>query len=354
MGVLRALIELVVSPAVGALVGFLLGLLRFAYVLAETLFGWDKDVDVTDQVIIVTGAAGGFGVAVTRRLLAKGAVVWGVDVVDEDAAWKALEMKKGGDAQGKKYNYRQVDLTDNAAMKKFVDELRAQKVNVYAVLNNAGIAIPTSACETTPATLNKVMGVNFAAACELPRLLFDQQSSNCLFKCGPRRCTAGAPPTRSRIVNVTSIAGVVTSSGMSTYTASKHALEAWSDATRLEMQDKYLDVSIIEPFFATSGIYRVLLNPGFDPNKEGSILAEQSAKAAAKFKNALAKPGALMTSDFVAAVIVKALCAARPQDRYMVTPNEIVHMLMRVVMHCPNYFSVVDKLKAASSNRDTI
>lgn len=349
--ILTALVELILAPVAGAVLGLALGLFRFAYICCKTIFGYDKPIDCKGQNFIVTGGAGGFGVAVTKRLLALGGNVWAVDIVPDDKALEALG-KKSVDEDN--FHYRRVDLTDMAAMQRFVIELRQKKISIYGLLNNAGIAVPTAACETTQATLNRVMGINFNAACELSRLLFDQQSENCLFKCSAKLCSAGQAPTRSRIVNITSVAGLMTSGGMPSYFASKFALEAWSDATRIEMGEKYLDVAIVEPYFADTHIYGNLLNTTKEQySKEASILADRLEANQAKFKNAISHDK-LMTADFVAERIVAALISARPQDRYLVTPRKGVELPIRFAVHFPNFFCAVDKIKRSAANQDTV
>jgi NAD(P)-dependent dehydrogenase (short-subunit alcohol dehydrogenase family) len=301
-----------------------------------------------DEVVVVTGGAGGFGAAVTQRLLDLGAIVYALDVLTPDDA--AAKLPINAPASGGRCRYVKVDITSGAELAKFVKDLRAKHPNgVYGLVNNAGITgTPTAAIQAPNDVLRNVLDVNFFAAAELSRLMFDQKAP--AFRCSPKRCVTGQPPTRSRIVNVTSVAGVMSASGVSAYTASKFALEGFSDATRIECGDKYLDVAIIEPYFAVSGIYRSILDETADFS--ASILAESFEHSRKRFKNALAN-NVLMSADYVASFIVRALLEAVPQDRYMVSPLK-QEAAVRVAMHLPNYNLVLDNAKRDWSKADDV
>lgn len=341
--VTRAFATLIAAPFLGAIAGFLMALQRFVYVVVRYFKGWSKPILLKDQVVILTGAAGGFGTEVTSKLVASGAIVYALDVLTPEDAAAKLPLTTD------RCIYRQMDITDNKQLDKFVKDLQKKGVEVYALVNNAGITgAPCAAAQSTAEAARKVLEVNFFAAVELTRLLFDVKKP--LFKFGAQPCVAGRAPLRSRVVNITSVAGLVSAGGLSNYGASKFALECFSDATRIECQDKYIDVALVEPYFATTGIYRALLADG--ASFEGSILKDNFQESQSKFKSAIAQ-NTLMTAEFVAGFIMKALTDAVPQDRYCVAPpaREIG---LRIAMHFPNYFFLMDKLKNWSSKQDRV
>ena len=340
---LIGIVSLVIAPLIGALASFCMAALRLASIVWRDVANHTGRVNLDKQVVIVTGGAGGFGSAITVRLLAAGAIVWNVDVMPPADAAARLPASD-------RLVYRQCDLTDPAQLARLVAELRTQRVEVYALLNNAGITgLPSAAIETTPETLRNVFDVNFFAAAELSRQLFDRKRP--LFKLSPRQCVAGQAPTRGRIVNVTSVAGLVSSSGISAYGASKFALECFTDATRLECGEQHIDVALIEPYFATTGIYRAMLAMT-DRDFESSLLGEHFRFSKGRFTKAL-DDNVMMTADYVASFIERALTEAVPQDRYCVAPltREIA---LRFAMHFPNYFGCVDKAKRDASTSDSV
>lgn len=332
-----ATVTLIIAPAVGALAGVIMGVQRFLYIVARFVCGWNKPILLKDCVVVVTGAAGGFGSELSHRLVERGAVVYALDVVTNEVAAEKLP-------QTDRCIYQKIDITDNKQLEKFAGGLRKKGLTVYALVNNAGITGElTAAAQSTADNTGNVVAVNFTSAVELTRLLFDIK--NPLFKFSSQKCIAGEAPRRSRVVNVTSMAGLISTGGMGNYCATKYALEAFSDAMRIECGDKYMDVALIEPFFAVSGIYRSMLAD--DANFEGSILKEQFNNSRKKFQNALAN-NKLMTSAFVVEHIMNALTDCRPQDRYIVCPL-IPECAGRIVMHLPNYFGLVDWLKKQNS-----
>ncbi|CAF1081086.1 unnamed protein product [Adineta steineri] len=109
-----------------------------------------------------------------------------------------------------------------------------EKTNsLHALVNNAGIGQIGLVEWTTMKTFRQVMDVNFFGHVAMTKKFLPLLTS--------RR--------GSRVVNLCSTAGYVSTSGMSVYNASKFALEAFSDTLRREMHGWGLHVSIIEPGF---------------------------------------------------------------------------------------------------------
>jgi NAD(P)-dependent dehydrogenase (short-subunit alcohol dehydrogenase family) len=338
----RAFVTLFIAPIIGAFTAFLMAFHRFCYVIARDWYGWNKSVLLKDQVIVITGGAGGFGVATTKLLVENGAIVYALDMIEPDEAAEKLPKTD-------RCIYKKIDITDFKALEKFANELRKKNVQVYALLNNAGISGKPTAAAQSPAELTqKVFDVNLFAAVELTRLLFDV--SNPLFKFNSNFCVGGRAPIRSRVVNLTSAAGLVTTNGACNYCATKFALEAYTDVTRLELRDKFMDVVLVEPYFAATGIYRSILDE--KNTYDGSILQEKQLKAREKFSRALSN-NVMMSAEFVAGYIFRALTEAVPQDRYFVAPPA-VEAQIRSVIHWPNYFHLVDKLKNQGTNRENL
>lgn len=292
------------------------------------------------EVIIVTGGRGGFGAAVSRRLAAAGAVVFAVDITPPQ---QQPEQREGPAATGR---ITQVicDITNAGAIKTFIDEhIKPLDRPVYALVNNAGIfGKPAAVSECSDDNMRSVFDVNFFAPLALTRELLPF-----MMKSGAR--SDNTRPFRSRVVNVTSCAGIVTTPGMGPYTCSKFALEALSDCLRQEMPG-VLDVAMIEPHFASTGIFAALF--GADASELArSRMAKHFDIAKARFARLQQTRGGMMTADFVADVIVRAISERSPQDRYMVCPNAFVEGIMRLLAHAPNYFHLLDAAKRADAER---
>lgn len=92
------------------------------------------NIDFVNKTVIVTGAAHGFGRAITVAFATRGAMVWGCDVNDEGLKQTArLAGQGGGNCQ-----VRNVDVTDRDQVQALVDEAAATTNQVDILVNNAG------------------------------------------------------------------------------------------------------------------------------------------------------------------------------------------------------------------------
>lgn len=135
---------------------------------------------------------------------------------------------------------------------------------------------------------------------------------------------------RGRIINMGSIAGRATMPLMGPYSASKYALEAITDALRLELQPWGIHVSIIEPGAIATPIWEksskeaLALEAATRPE-----LAALYAGAVAGVKQAVSKVAERAISpDVVVEAVVHALTAARPKTRYLIGRDAKLRALM--------------------------
>ena len=137
---------------------------------------------------------------------------------------------------------------------------------------------------------------------------------------------------RGRIVNVSSMGGKLTFPGGGWYHASKHAVEALSDALRFELQGFGIDVVVVEPG---------LIRSGFAEAAAGSIPVGETPYETFNAAVGAATVGAYEggfgrrlggTSDDVAATIERAVTAKRPRTRYRVTPSAKLFLTLRKVL----------------------
>ncbi len=102
---------------------------------------------------------------------------------------------------------------------------------LYALFNNAGYGVYGSLNTISRQQLEQQFSTNFFSIHQLTTLLL------------PAMLAHG----EGRIIQTSSVLGIVSSPGRGAYAASKHALEAWSDALRLELKGSGVQVCIIEP-----------------------------------------------------------------------------------------------------------
>ncbi|HET7478352.1 MAG TPA: SDR family NAD(P)-dependent oxidoreductase [Rubrobacteraceae bacterium] len=173
------------------------------------------------SVALVTGAAGGLGWAVARRLREEGLTVWAADIQREALGGLAVE------------GIRTValDVGSEESVRAVVGEIEAESGPVDLLVNVAGVGRP-GPLESQPfGEVESHFDVNAYGPLRLARAVAP----------GMRRRGWG------RILNVTSTNGFIVTPFMGAYSASKHALEAISDALRMELKPWGVEVGVIQP-----------------------------------------------------------------------------------------------------------
>ena len=194
------------------------------------------DFDFSARTAIVTGAAHGFGRAISLALATRGATVWAVDIVgDELEQTRRLCADAGGRCEA-----RVVDITDVAAVQALVLACCQASGHVDVLVNNAGgvlgqVGRPLE--NVTPEQWNAIFAVNVSGAFYL--------------------CQAVAPgmkaARRGRIVNIASGAGLTISlTGIQAYAAAKAALISLTRQLGHELGTWDITVNCIAPGFVLS------------------------------------------------------------------------------------------------------
>ena len=143
---------------------------------------------------------------------------------------------------------------------------------------------------------------------------------------GMRRQGAG------RIVNVSSMGGRLTFPGGGAYHATKHAVEAFSDALRFEIRGFGVDVVLIEPGliktrFGETAVGSIEAAAADDDDPYAEFNAAVGATTAGIYEGPLARLGG--GPETVARAIERAISAPRPKTRYKVTPSARLALVQR-------------------------
>jgi NAD(P)-dependent dehydrogenase (short-subunit alcohol dehydrogenase family) len=191
------------------------------------------------QIVLLTGAAGGFGRSLTRLLLREGC---GLLLADRERG-PLLEAAEAaaravGPAPGRLLGFLEADLSlPDGADALQATALRASP-RVDILINNAGLGIYGRIDQIPRADWERVMQVNLLASMRLTALLLPQMLE--------RRS--------GHIVNVASAAGLVGTRGMSVYSASKFGLRGFTESLAEDLRRSNVDVTGIYPFFARTPI----------------------------------------------------------------------------------------------------
>ena len=186
-----------------------------------------------DKTVVITGGAGGLGLALAQQIGAAGARV---ALLDIDASALA-SAQQGLQARGVAALGLACDVADLDACIGAMARVREVFGPIDVLVNNAGIAHRSLFAATMPAVIRKLMSINFDGAVH---------------------CTHAALPDilarRGQIIVVSSVAGFAPLIGRTGYAASKHALHGFFDSLRSEIAPLGAQVLIVCPSFIATGI----------------------------------------------------------------------------------------------------
>jgi NAD(P)-dependent dehydrogenase (short-subunit alcohol dehydrogenase family) len=244
------------------------------------------------QVILITGCSSGIGRATAIEAARRGHRIFASARRREDVA----------DLTGKGIETLTMDVTDPVSIAAGIATVLGTAGRIDALVNNAGYGQYGTIEDVSEEEWRAQFEVNvFGAVAVLRAVLPGMRAAR-----------------RGTIVNVSSLAGKVTVPFAGPYCASKHALEAISDALRVELAPWRIRVVVVEPGPITThfgdrsrqATARILATPGpYSPFYENAERASQK-----EFQRGRRRPEA------VARVIVRAIESKRPRTRYRVAP----------------------------------
>lgn len=242
-------------------------------------------------VILITGASSGIGYEAARMLAEKGHKVYG-------AARRTDRMETL-----RQYGVTPVslDVTSDESASEAVGFVMHEEGRIDVLVNNAGYGelgpMETTCLEDAQRQLDvNVLGLARMTQLVLPHMRHQQSG---------------------RIVNVASIAGHITFCYAGWYNASKYAVEALSDATRMEVKGYGIDVAIVEPGGVYSNWGRIAAEQ-LRKASTGTVYDEKAGRMANVFEMMYGRnPYNLMTTATKAAShVCKAATARHPRARY--------------------------------------
>lgn len=184
---------------------------------------------------LVTGASTGLGLALARELLPTRRRLVLTARADSLARFEAE-----GIVEDERVLLRALDVTSAREREAVVDEVERRFGRVDALVNNAGVSFRSVVEHVHDDERLAQMDVNFLAPMELVRLVLPGMRE--------RR--------RGRIVNVSSVGGMMAMPTMALYSASKWALEGASEALWYEVRPWNVHVTLVQPGFIHSGSFR--------------------------------------------------------------------------------------------------
>ena len=236
------------------------------------------------KVVLITGASMGLGHVMAEVLAADGWTVFGTSRTPENYSTDGWEMIE-------------LDVADDASVRACVDGVMTRTGRIDALVNNAGYGLSAFAEEPTIDEVRAQFETNYLGV--------------------HRMCRAVLPIMREqgggRVVNISSIVGLIAPPEGAHYAASKHALEAYSQAMHFELAQFGIHLAMVEPGLTTSEFRKNVARPA-EP-----MAAYDRLRARLKTKGARSEDHAQPTA-VVARTVRRVLRARNPRLRYTCTP----------------------------------
>ena len=284
--------------------------------------------------VLITGCSSGIGRAAALSLHRAGFTVYAT----------ARRIETLTELSDRGLRTLALDVTDEQSMTTAVATVEADAGPVAVLINNAGYGLYGPVEQLPMAEIRRQFETNFFGLVRLTQLVLP----------GMRR------RRRGRILNVSSMGGRITLPGGAFYHASKYAVEALSDALRMEVAQFGIDVVLIEPGpvktpwnDVAAGSLSSAAAPGraadgaaaggLGPAADGDAYQEYKAAVGASFgriqTGVFGRLGS--TSEDIAKVITQAVTARRPRPRYLINPVAKSLVAMNRVLPARAYDSML-------------
>ena len=182
--------------------------------------------DLKDKNIIITGASGGIGNSIVKKLNESGANILASGTRIE----KLEELKK----EFKKINILKFDISQSEKIEEFIENATKELGgSLDCIVNNAGITQDNLAIRMSLDEWRKVIDINLTSTFLMSKFSIKKMLKN---KSG-------------KIVNITSVVGHTGNLGQVNYTASKAGIVAMSKSLAIEYAKKNININCISPGF---------------------------------------------------------------------------------------------------------
>jgi 3-oxoacyl-[acyl-carrier protein] reductase len=190
------------------------------------------------RLAVVTGAARGIGRAIVFELLKQGRIVAGLDIKED----LLKELREAVKQAGFEVLTRCVDITQSDKLTEVLESLASEFGGIGILVNNAGITRDKLMIQMEDEDFDRVVNVNLRAAFTATRVAARSMVRN---KFG-------------RIVNISSVAGVMGQAGSANYAASKAGLIGMTKSIAREIGKKNVTANCIAPGFIQTDMTAVL------------------------------------------------------------------------------------------------
>ena len=236
------------------------------------------------KVILVTGASSGIGLACATAIQSKGHIVYG-------------SARNTARLQGVSFKPVELDVTDESSVKNAIASIVKTEGKIDVLVNNAGNGVAGPAYTMSLANAKKQFDVNFFGVVSMCSAVLPGMINN----------------KQGLVVNIGSLAGLFGLPYQSMYSASKYAIEGYSQSLRMELRNTGVKVVVINP-----GDFKT----GFTGSREKTAFGMSNSALEAEYNAAVASiekdENAGQHPDMIGNKLCKIVEAANPAHRYLV------------------------------------
>jgi NADP-dependent 3-hydroxy acid dehydrogenase YdfG len=302
--------ETLEKPSAGRVAG------RSVYVFSHRIPYAGRVSDSVSKAVLITGCSSGIGEATARRLAGHG---WSVY-----ASARRLESIQSLADVGCKL--LQLDVTDEGSMRAAVETIEREHGAVGVLVNNAGYSQGGPIEQVPLEAVRRQFETNVFGLIALTQLVLPAMRSQ----------------HWGKVVNIGSMGGKLTLPGGGLYHATKHSLEAISDALRFEVRGFGVDVVLVEPGLITTEFGKTAVATVNEAHSGGETKDRNGQDPYKKFNMKLAAMTAGVYEgpmrhlgggpDVVAKAIEKAISRRRAPSRLLLTPSAHLTVFQRKLL----------------------
>ncbi len=240
----------------------------------------DNQKQQNRPVAIVTGASGGIGEATARALHSAGYRVFGT-------------YRRPPATRSPGIEYLACDVTSDESVKAAVAEVVSKAGRIDLLVNNAGVGLVAGAEESSLEQAKSLFDVNLFGLIRMTKAVLPTM----------RRKGAG------RIVNISSVMGLIPAPFMALYSASKHAVEGYSESLDHEVRSSGVRVVLVEPAYTRTAFEGNV----YQADQQLDVYQSARANAEGVLRDGMKTAD---TPELVASAVVNASTEANPHRRY--------------------------------------
>jgi short-subunit dehydrogenase len=211
-----------------------------------------------DRTAVITGAGGGIGRAIAQSLAGRGCHLALADISETGLA-ETVQLLDGA---GLRVSRHKLDVADRAAVAALPQAVLAEHGRVDLLVNNAGVALAGTFDQVSEADFDWLLDINFGAVVRLTRAFLPHLKAS----------------DDARIVNMSSLFGLISPAGQTAYSASKFAVRGFSNALRFELTGSSVGITVVHPGGVATKIAESARRPAGTSNAEVAAQLERARR----------------------------------------------------------------------------